>query len=656
MNFAPIKPAVIVFDEAGIPTAPQYGDIYHARAGALPQARAVFLEGNRLPHRWRGRAQFVIVETGFGLGNNFLATWQAWREDPDRCDRLLYFAVERHPVSQPDLATAHQIHRGTPVETLAQALNKAWPHLTPDMHTLSFEDGRVELFLSWAQAGDALRRCRLQGDAFFLDGFDPKRNPEMWDDTLLGTIGRLSSPGATAATWSAARRVRDGLRRAGFEVSSSAGFAGKREMTMAVYRPQGTRRAARWATPTRVGVGTPEEPIVILGAGLAGAACAWALSRASGHCLVLDEMAAPAGGASGNPAGLFHGVVHGHDGTHARLGRAAALMAERTYRPLVEAGQLPGSIQGLTRTETRLSAGQMEQLIERLGLPKGYVDLEEAAADAGAGLWVYPGGGWIEPRAWVNLALSMPGVTFRGGVSVTGLRPQGSGWALLDKSGMTVARSRAVVLSCAEQGLALVSSIDGTDDAQQWPVSLSRGQLTGVPLDTEGLPQPVRPLSGAGYVLTDPRGHVWCGATTHPDDPFPGPRQADHEENITRLQALLNCQPKVDMGRLAGRVGWRLNTLDRLPLVGPVAAPAAAHSARVPAVHPTEIPAWEGLYLATALGSRGITWAPLMGRLLTAWLTDGPFPLPGDLVDAVDPRRFVARGSRRRSKAECSNP
>lgn len=104
MRLATIVPAEVDFSDPAAPAAPAFGDVYHSRAGALAQARHVFLGGNGLPGRWQGRRRFVVLETGFGLGNNFLATWDAWRQDPARCERLVFVSVEKHPLRREDLA------------------------------------------------------------------------------------------------------------------------------------------------------------------------------------------------------------------------------------------------------------------------------------------------------------------------------------------------------------------------------------------------------------------------------------------------------------------------------------------------------------------------------------------------------------------------
>ena len=205
-----------------LPYSAAFDDVYHARAGALEQARHVFLGGNGLPARWGARSRFVILETGFGLGNNFLATWQAWRDDPRRCDRLYFLSVEKHPLRRDDLRHAHA---GGALAPLADQLVAQWPPLTPNIHTLRFEQGRVQLLLALGDVHDLVGQWVAQVDAFFLDGFAPAKNPQMWQPHLFKRMARLAAPEATAATWSTARLVRDGLEGSWEDVFHQCGEA-----------------------------------------------------------------------------------------------------------------------------------------------------------------------------------------------------------------------------------------------------------------------------------------------------------------------------------------------------------------------------------------------------------------------------------------------
>ncbi len=637
MTPSPIEPARVVFGEAGHPpVAPTYDDLYHPRIGAAAQTRHVFLQGNGLPGRWAGRARFVVLETGFGLGNNFLATWQAWRDDPARCERLHFVSVERHPLTREDLGRAHA---ASPWPDLAEALLKAWPPLTANLHALDFDHGRVQLLLALGDAGTLLPQLRLGADAIYLDGFAPARNPAMWQLPLLKALGRLAAPGATSATWSVARELRDGLATAGFEVQRQPGIGGKREITVA-------RHHTRPGVRTLPGCAVDARSAVVVGAGAAGAAAAQALARQGLQVTVLERCAQPATQGSGNLAGIFHGTLNADDGRHARLFRAAALCAQREVAAAIGHGQVEGSAAGLLRLHTDDDGlPGMQRLLLRLGLPTDYVralDAAQASAAAGVALpgpaWLYAGGGWVTPPAWVRGALATPGVTLRCDNHIAALKRAGDDWCLLDADGHEQARAAIVVLANAEDAARLLAPLGHAG----WPLRRTRGQVT----HWTGEHAPLRlPVAGDGYALPRPGGGVLCGATNEPDGgDEPAVREADHAFNLQRLHRLTGLHGPADPATWQGRVGWRVQSDDRLPIVGPLPVLVLPPGQRMD--QPRLLPREPGLFVLTALGSRGLTLAPLMARLVAAQATGAPWPLEQDLVDAVDPARWQVRSAR----------
>ena len=619
MKTAPIVPAEVDFSDPTAPAAPQFGDVYHSRAGALAQARHVFIAGNGLPARWAGRECFVILETGFGLGNNFLAAWDGWRQDPARCGRLVFVSVEKHPLRREDLARAHST---SPLPDLARQLVERWPPLTPGLQALSFEGGRVELLLGLGDARGLLRELVLDADAFFLDGFAPPRNPELWDSYLLKSLARHAAPGATAATWSIARHVREGLAAAGFEAERVPGFANKPEMSAARFAPRHVPQRPAGREPLAPGA----RRAVIVGAGLAGAACALALARVGVACRVVDALPAPAQASSGNPAGLFHGTVNPDDGLHARFNRAAALA---TARLVAELG-LPLQ-RGLLRLETRLPHEAMRGV-------DGYVralSAAEASALAGTALahpaWFYPDGGALDPGAYTHAMLAASGAELQLGTSVTALREDGDGWTLLDASGAVIASAPLLVLAGGHGQLPLLANL--ADE-----LTVQRGQLTHLP-DAPWCP--ALPIAGEGYAIADGRGGLWCGATTQDGDLDPELREADQADNLARYARLAGLA-EPPRAPLAGRVGWRLVAPDKLPLIGGLAVPGAPLAEQL-----RFQPRQAGLVVCTGFASRGITWAALAGRLVAALALGSPRPLEAELLDAVDPLRFSLRRTRR---------
>lgn len=638
MKTRPVEPACLARNAQGVPFSEAYGDVYHPVSGALTQARHVFLAGNELPERWRGRDRFVILETGFGLGNNFLATWDAWRSDPQAPRALHFISVERHPFTRNDLA---QVPRERTLAGLAASLVEVWPPLTPNVHRLAFEGGCVELLLALGDAHDWLPQLVARVDAFFLDGFAPARNPQMWQPALFKAMARVAAPDATFATWSAARAVRDGLTAAGFDVQRAEGQGGKRDITVGRYAPRFTPRTAAARLAPR-----PSGHALIVGAGLAGCSAARALAQEGWRCTVFDAQEHPAQQGSGNPAGMFHGIVHADDGPHARFSRAAALAVQRAAMHAIAQG-VPGGVPGLLRLETAIDVPAMQAIIERHGLPPDYVRAltsESASEHAGARLahpaWLYPGGGWISPVALSRHWLAEAGdrVRFVGGMHVGSLRRREHEWEVLDACGCRIETADAVILANAGDAARLA---DGN-----WPQRQVRGQVSLV--DPAQLPvRPRMPIAGAGYLVVPPQAPAVFGATAQPGDTDATVRDADHRYNLGQLERLLDQRLDIGPDQLGGRTGWRCVVDDRLPLIGAVPDHTFDQGRRDQTWLVPRVP---GLYVFAAMGSRGITWSALGARILASWVSGAPAPVEADLLDAVDPARYLVRGMRRAAR------
>lgn len=633
MSFSPLTPANLAWDADGTPRSMRYGDVYHARAGASEQARHVFLAGNGLPERWKGRGRFVVLETGFGLGHNFLATWKAWRDGPRRCDRLVFVSIEGHPVTADQLASAHR-HSGVP--DLAGELCRRWPPLTPDIHRLDFDGGRVTLLLVLAEVREALPQLQLQADAIYLDGFAPERNPAMWTPEVLRQLPRLSAAGATAATWSVAAVVRDGLRAAGFEVTKAPGYGGKREMTVARFAPRFSN-----LPPLGRRAGAARH-VAVVGARLAGASVARALAREGVQVDLYDAAPAPTLQPYAGLGGLFHGVVHAQDGPHALWLRAAALRAQTEFAPAVAHGTLPGAM-GLLRLEQALPLDAMRHRLSAQALPPQWAQALDA--DAVAALcpdaartpaWFYPGGGWVAPLVWTAQLRATPGVTVHADTRVRQVTPVGARWRLHADGDRLLAEVDAVVLANAGDAPRLCGE-------PSWPWQITRGQVDVWPSGTARLPLP---LAGGGYALQLPDGRVLSGATRQAADPDPNPRPDDSRQNLDTLRRLTGL-PLSDslLQQPESLVGWRLQPGDRLPWLG--AVPVSRVNART--VQARQVERIPGLYVAAGLGSRGLTHATLAGEVLAAWMLGLPMPVPTRLLDAVDPARHAVRFNRNAS-------
>lgn len=631
-----LQPATLVHRDDGTPWSPAFKDVYHSADGGPAQARAVFLAGNRLPQRWAGQRVFCLLETGFGIGINFLATWQAWRDDPARCGRLHYFAVEKHPLASADLAACHA--RLPEIAAPAAELQAQWPPALPGWHRLYFDEGRVVLTLLFADVAQALPAIDARFDAFYLDGFAPARNPQMWSAEVYRHCARLAAPGATLATYSAAREVRVGLAAAHFHCERLPGYGRKRHRLAAVFRPPTWHRSAEIPPPA-----PSAAPVLVIGAGLAGAAIAENLALRGHPVTVLDAAVGPAGGASGLPAALFHPHLSPDDAILSRLVRAGLLSALRGWNALERRGhKLIGARDGLAWPAVDAAEEQsMRQAVQRLRFPRAYLDfLERDSLRERSGLplafggcW-FSGGGWLDPRALAGAQLATAGVTARYGQRVEHIECRDGSWQAFDDSGRSLGTAPSLVLANSHDAERLVPGL--------CRLRRIRGQLSRIPAALPAL----RCAVAGSATLVRLGNSLVTGSTFDEDDTAAGPRAADRARNLAGLRALW---PEAAVARdddlQSDFVGFRAATRDHLPLIGalPDLAILRAQGLQWRGRPVSELPRQPGLYGAFAYGSRGLVWSGLAAEIIACRIDGEPPPLENDLVAAIDPARFVLR-------------
>ena len=582
-----VVPASLRFHD-GTPYSEAFGDVYHNAAGGIAEKRQVFLGGNALPARWAGRERFVILETGFGLGLNFLLTLQAWRRDPARARRLHFVSIEKHPFSLPDLRTLHA--RYPEVAAEAAELQARWPLLVPGAHRLELGDAVLTLFFADIKA---LRDLRLSADAIYLDGFAPAKNADMWSPQVLRAVSRLAAPGATAATWSVAGPVRHALEETGFAVEKRPGFGGKREML-----------AARNIRPGNEISPEKNRKAAVIGAGLAGAAICERLCARGWEVDLYERHHAPAQEASGNHAGTFHPIVTSDDSVFARLTRAAFLFSLSSWKNFSTVRWDPCGVLQLARDEKEEAA--QRKAIAALALPPDYaqyVTREEASTHAGVavsapGLW-FPQAGWLNPRSLVRAQLE----------SCRKLK------TFFGKAINALPDAPVVILANSSEAPKL-------HPVPHLRLRKVRGQLTHVPEDALDAPHVV--VLRGGMVLPAVEGVCVVGASYDIDDQDAAPRAESDAGNLERLERMLGA--KVDNRNVTSRVAFRSVAPDRLPVAGKIA---------------------EGVYGAFAYGSRGLIWAALAAELIAAELEGEPLPIEGKLADAMHPQRFARRFANR---------
>ncbi|HSS83535.1 MAG TPA: tRNA (5-methylaminomethyl-2-thiouridine)(34)-methyltransferase MnmD, partial [Reyranella sp.] len=451
----PLQPATLAFAPDGTPYSAAYDDLYHTVAGGLEQARQVFLAGNDLPERWHGQERFVILETGFGQGLNFLVTWQAWRAAPQRPRRLHFLSVEKHPFAAADLALLHASY--PELADLAARLRAAWPVLTPGFHRLEFVDpgyGTVLLTLAFADAIAAVPQFVGEAQAIYLDGFSPAKNPDLWSPQLLREIGLMAAPDATAATWSVAGSVRNALAAAGFTVEKRPGFGYKRQ-TLSAHR-SGTSDAGE-ADASAI-----ERHAIVIGAGLAGSLIGERLTARGWQVDLIERRAGVAQETSGNLTAAMLPMLSLDDNRTSRLNRACYLYG---LRQLAEWSRTdaessidwsPCGVLQIARDAEH--ADKQRAIIARNEFTPDFVrfvDADEGATLAGLPVggpgWWFAGGAWANPASLCRAALTRAGDHLHAqfNCDVDHIEYDGSRWTVRDAQGKALASAPQLILAGA---------------------------------------------------------------------------------------------------------------------------------------------------------------------------------------------------------------
>lgn len=380
-EFSPLLPyADIEISENGLPVSRQYDDPYFSRNGGLAETEHVFIAGNDLPRRWQANETFVIAETGFGTGLNFLATWRAW-EHSNSNGWLHFISTELHPIR---LAQLEQLQQQWPeLHRYATQLQRQWPLPQRGFHRVNFPNSRISLTLLYGDAQQTLPQLSANVDAWYLDGFSPTRNQGLWNEALYQTIGKLTAAGGSFATYTAAGHVRRGLEAVGFSVSKRQGFGYKRDMS--VGRFAGTKT-----------VTSPPKQIAIAGAGIAGASIARTLAERGISVTVYEAGPEPASEASGVFAGLLRPWPELSRSPRERYFENAFLFAERQLsspQDWLSRGGITQAFDDETRASKITNRGFSDDLLRlinnRLHYPRGIT---------------------VAPKAWCQALLDHPNI------------------------------------------------------------------------------------------------------------------------------------------------------------------------------------------------------------------------------------------------------
>lgn len=619
-----LQNAKLSWNEVGTPISDSFGDVYFSNDNGLQETRYVFLHQNKLPDRWlnHDRNLFVIAETGFGTGLNFLATWQAFRqyretESEGNVSRLHFISFEKFPLTRQDLQQA--LMAWPELMPLSAQLITAYPAAVPGCQRLCFENGAVVLDLWLGDVNDLLPQVYspVDGlvDAWYLDGFAPSKNPDMWTENLFTNLYRLIRPEGTLATFTAAGFVRRGLADAGFDMTKISGYGKKREML--------TGRSQKTVKPAPSPVGS----VAIVGGGIASACLSYLLTR-RGYPVELfcaDDQVAQA--ASGNPQGAIYPLLHKPADSLSQFFASAFHFGQQLIDEVNS--QIPltfGQCGVLLKAIDEKSARKINVLLEA-GFPAELI--QRAGEDA-----LFPQGSWVVPSELTEVLFQLAAETGllkrHFNCEITTLTKQQTQWSLISQSGEVWAASQVVLANGADIG--------HFTQTCELPVTPVRGQISLLDATTYSEISP-HVVCGDGYIVPAQNGKQVIGATYVRNDKKRDVRPEEHQENKAKMQRTLSVDVS-SCSVIDGRAAIRGVTRDHLPLAGGLRPEKTLQDE----LENMPVSGWlphtdSGLFILAGLGSRGLCSAPLAAELVTALLLQEPLPCSLTVLRDLDPQR-----------------
>ncbi|MEN1836368.1 bifunctional tRNA (5-methylaminomethyl-2-thiouridine)(34)-methyltransferase MnmD/FAD-dependent 5-carboxymethylaminomethyl-2-thiouridine(34) oxidoreductase MnmC [Pseudomonas lijiangensis] len=651
--------AQIDWDEQGNPHSRAFSDVYFSTESGLEETRHVFLVQNDLRARFTALPagdRLVIGETGFGTGLNFLCAWQLFQECAHPEARLHFVSVEKFPLNRTDLQRALALW--PELKSFAEPLLDQYIAVHEGFQRLVFDEGRVTLTLLIGDALHMLPQLDGQIDAWFLDGFAPAKNPEMWTPELFAELARLSAPEASIGTFTSTGWVRRALNAAGFKMKRVPGIGHKWEVLRG--RFIAWPEEAPLPSPIKPWFARPaafegERKALVIGAGMAGCATAESLARRGWQVSLLERHAQPAQEASGNPQGVLYLKLSAHGTALSQLILSGFGHTRRLLEHLQRGvdwdncGVLQLAFDDKeAQRQQQLAEAFPEELLHRLDKPSA--EARSGVALSWGGLY-FPEGGWVHPPALCHSQVAHPNIKLIAHHEALELRRVDGQWQAWDQ-GQMIDSAPVVVLAGAADIKQFAQSAD-------LPLKRIRGQITRLP-QTEASQVLGTVVCAEGYVAPARLGEHTLGASFDFNSDDLNTNTADHLSNLQLLQEISN-DLTARMGaadlppeELQGRAAFRCTSPDYLPIVGPLAdkeaftqayAALAKNARQVPDI---ACPWLDGLYVNSGHGSRGLITAPLSAELIAAWLDNEPLPLPRSVAEACHPNRFALRGLIRR--------
>ena len=599
--------ADVEWDSTGSPHSPDYGDIYWNPAQGVEEKRHVFLAANKLHERWVDRAtSFAILELGFGFGLNCLLSAQLWQEVQTKPQGILNFiSIEKHPVDLPALKKLYSALQDDGLKALASRLIDNYPVATSGTHLIWLSEN-ICLTLILGEDVVALGEVNQEVDAIYLDGFSPGKNEQMWNRQVLSSLSTLCHAETTLSTYSVSGALRRGLTEAGFSIAKQPGYGRKREMLTAQFQAQ---------APRPVRANNPQKPIVIVGSGIAGLACAKSLQKRGLKVLMLEQAEQPISGASA----ISQLAVYPHISVRPDPFSIFSLSAfQYSLR------ENHANICGYRKFASNDAEVERLQRINNY-FPDHFINYEQLNDQAYL---------TFESAAWLNVEeayrTTLQRIELRTNTEVTGIEQSKDGWRLFGPEGSQITEAANVILATGYASLERLK-----------PLGLNTNRGQAISIRTDKMRHSSINSSGRTLFPENKNGTRIFSATNSRESISTLPDASDTQKLASELQNRLGSPFEI----VDEQVGIRCTTRDRIPVVGGLPSWQALDQYCIENRHRKVVDAFtgyeNGLYVCTGFGAHGATHAPASGEFIARLICEEPTPT--SWRGLLDPARFKLR-------------
>ena len=591
-----IKEAELLW-KAGEPFSKLYQDLYFSKLLAEEESNYVYIDGNDLVNRWKNlepKSIFNIGELGFGAGVNFLTTLKCWKEFSNKENWLNYYSIEGHPLSLQDLKKVHAKY--PQLDSFSISLIEHYPNNCKGLKRIEFLKERVSLTLSYCDVRESLSSLDQKTDSFdawYLDGFSPSRNPEMWSESIFKQISKLSQNGTTVATFSSSLKVKKEIEKNGFKSETVSGFRNKRYMLKGKYVERKKKKKKR-----------SKQVIGVIGAGLAGCSLARILSSKGHEVTVFEKLSKYQKINRSHQALVLYPRLSAFDSPYSRFCLQSFLYSTSFYE---EIGKPYWNQTGvLLLNFNKETHKRFQSLLSFRRDKEIFIPVTSKEASDIAGIEVnkpgmfFPKAGWIDPRGICNRMLKDRNINFIEAEEIKKIRK----------------KTKFEIFSEDHKykfdQICLCNSFEANSFFDLPGLKKKRGQTTEIEKN-ETLNNLKLPICAKGYISPTMSETILIGSTYNnkKEDKL---LLEDHIENIEKTRII----SEMDMKISGGQVGYRATTSDRLPMVGRV----------------------DEVYINIGHGSRGSTSSPICSHFISDLICNNLPLLDLQVVNSLRPERF----------------